>query len=141
MRRKVSGQANIPGNWSDFLRDLNDKQELFQFLSDKIGCTDCPTGRQIFITSGATMVSRGTGHCMSLCDDDDADTRIVVHLLDALDCGYAICVVRTVDTDVVAILIGKFNSIIDKYPTADIWVAFGTGKGFMYLHIGSIATT
>ena len=133
MRRKVSGQANIPGNWSDFLRDLNDKQELFQFLSDKIGCTDCPTGRQISITSDATMVSRGTDHCMPLCDHEKFDTRIMVHVQDAL----------TVDmpSDVVAILIGKFNSIIDKYPTADIWVAFGTGKGFMYLHIGSIATT
>ena len=116
------------GNWPDFLRDPTNKQELFHFLSEKISSTDCPDEKQIFITSGATVFGRGTDHCMPPCDHEEADTRIVIHLQDALENGCATCLVRTVDTDVVVILIGKYHSLINKYPAADIWVAFGTGK-------------
>ena len=135
MRRKVSGtgQKKIPENWSDFFCDPNNKKELFQFLSDKVSCTDCLAGRKVFVTSGATVVSRATDRSMPLCNHEEADTRIVhvVHLLDALENGCSICLVRTVDRDVVAILIGKYHSKINKHPTTDIWVAFGTGKNFM----------
>ena len=31
IRRKAAGKNKIPGNWSDFLRDPTNKQELFSF--------------------------------------------------------------------------------------------------------------
>jgi hypothetical protein len=43
-----------------------------------------------------------------------------------------------VDTDVVVIVIGKFHTLLAKHPTADIWIAFGTGKNFQYIHINAI---
>ena len=46
--------------------------------------------------------------------------------------------IRTVDTDVIVILIGHFYSIVDHYPDADLWVAFGTGKHFRYYHLNTI---
>lgn len=46
--------------------------------------------------------------------------------------------VRTVDTDVVVILIGQFYSLCEHNPSADIWVAFGVGKQFRYYHINGI---
>ena len=36
LRRKVSGDTKLPGNWNDFLRDPINKKELFQFLSSKV---------------------------------------------------------------------------------------------------------
>ncbi|KAG0710839.1 hypothetical protein GWK47_021999 [Chionoecetes opilio] len=75
---------------------------------------------------------------MPRCDHEEADTRIVVHLKDALDKGCTNCLVRTVDTDVVAILIGKYHSLTSQHQMAAIWVAFGTGKNFMYLDINAI---
>ncbi|KAG0696103.1 hypothetical protein GWK47_003122 [Chionoecetes opilio] len=48
------------------------------------------------------------------------------------------CLVRTVDTDVVAILIGKYHSLTSQHQMAAIWVAFGTGKNFMYRDINAI---
>lgn len=141
VRRKVAGQTKVPSNWPDFLRDPTNKQELFQFLSDKIASSTFPDGTQVFATSGATVVSSGTDHYMPPCDHEEADTRIVVHLQDALKSGCATCLVRTVDTDVVVILIGKYHSLVSKYPPADIWVAFGRGKSFMYLHINAICRT
>jgi hypothetical protein len=44
-----------------------------------------------------------------------------------------------VDTDVIVILIGKFNILKNICPAADIWVAFGVGKRFTYIPINSIA--
>lgn len=138
VRRKVAGQTKVPSNWSDFLRDPTNKQELFQFLSDKVASTDWPVGNQVFITSGVDVVGKGTDHSMPPCDHEEADTRIVIHLQDALSMGCTTCLVRTVDTDVVVILIGMFHSLTSQYEDAAIWVAFGTGKNFMYLNINAI---
>ena len=52
-----------------------------------------------------------------------------------LQCTVAI---RTVDTDVIVILIGEFHAIHEAYPNASIWIAFGTGKNFCYYHINTI---
>ncbi|KAG0724207.1 hypothetical protein GWK47_005234 [Chionoecetes opilio] len=141
VRRKVAGQTKVPGNWPDFLRDPTNKVELFQFLSEKIVSTTFPDGKQVFATSGASVVCSGTDHSMPPCDHEEADTRIVVHLQDALESGCTTCLVRTVDTDVLVILIGKYHFLASKYPSADIWVAFGSGKNFLFLHINAICST
>ena len=138
IRRKVAVQNKLPGNWPDFLRDSKNKQELFTFLSEKIASTAWPDGKQVFITSGIRVVGTERSHSMLPCNHEEADTRIMIHLLDALEHGASTCLVRTVDTDVVVILIGKFHAMVAKYPTADIWVAFGTGKSYTYLHINDI---
>ncbi len=36
VRRKVSGQTQLPGKWMDFLRDSKNKEELFAFLTSKV---------------------------------------------------------------------------------------------------------
>ncbi|KAG0721985.1 hypothetical protein GWK47_045320 [Chionoecetes opilio] len=141
VRRKVAGQTKVPGNWPDFLRDPTNKVELFQFLSEKIVSTTFPDGKQVFATSGASVVCSGTDHSMPPCDHEEADTRIVVHLQDALESGCTTCLVRTVYTDVLVILIGKYHFLASKYPSADIWVAFGSGKNFLFLHINAICST
>ncbi|KAG0710652.1 hypothetical protein GWK47_022350 [Chionoecetes opilio] len=110
VRRKVAGPDKVPGNWPDFLRDPTNKVELFQFPIRE----DCihypfPDGKQVFATSGASVVCSGTDHSMPPCDHEEADHRIVVHLQDALESGCTTCLVRTVDTDVLVILIGKYH--------------------------------
>lgn len=52
LRRKVSGQAKLPSNWVQFLRDSTNKSELFQFLSLKVSLFDFPDDKEICITSG-----------------------------------------------------------------------------------------
>ncbi len=39
--------------------------------------------------------------------------------------GFNSVLIRTVDTDVIVVLIGEFHAIEDIYPAVDIWVAFG----------------
>ena len=69
---------------------------------------------------------------MLQCDHEDADTRLVINLQDSLlnDCN--IYLVRTVDTDVVVILVGMFYHFVALCRDVNIWVAFGSGKKFMY---------
>lgn len=76
---------------------------------------------------------------MGRCDHEEADTRIMIHLLDALTTGASTCQVRTVDTDVVVILIGKLNDLLEICPSADIWAAFGTGKDYKCISINEIS--
>ena len=46
--------------------------------------------------------------------------------------------VRTVDTDVIVILVGKFHDLKDEEPLLDLWVEFGTGKNYRHIHINAI---
>ena len=64
------------------------------------------------------------------CDHEEADSRICVHVKDAL--------VRTVDTDVIVILVGIYFCLHSMYPNANIWVGFGTGKHYQNYHINAI---
>ena len=51
--------------------------------------------------------------------------------------SHKVFLVRTIDTDVIAILVGKFHNFIAVQPLVNIWVAFGAGKHFCYHHINS----
>ena len=69
-KRNLESRNKISRNWPNFLRDSMNKQELFAFLSDKIAPTE---GKQIFATSGSTVMARGTiSHCMEMCDHEEA---------------------------------------------------------------------
>ncbi len=60
------------------------------------------------------------------CDHKEEDTRLLIHLQDAVQNDCTNCVVRTVDTDVVAILIGKFHYLTTLCQNANIWIASHT---------------
>ena len=69
---------------------------------------------------------------------EEADTRICVHLNDALEKGARKVLIRTVDTDVIVILAGIFFELQSRYSNLDIWLAFGTGKNFRYFHLNTV---
>ena len=138
VRMKVAGKNKVPENWICFLRDESNKKELFKYLTQKISSFDYPEGKEVFVTSDVNILTKGSNHDMLPCDHEEADTRLLVHLVDALKNGCSSCVVRTVDTDVVVILVGKFHQLLTINPFVSIWVAFGAGKAFTYFHINSI---
>ena len=75
---------------------------------------------------------------MNVCNHEEADTRILVHVKDALEKGARSVFVRTVDTDLVVILIAEFTAFFTLRADLTVWVAFGMGKHFQYLNINSI---
>ena len=72
---------------------------------------------------------------MNDCNHKEADTWIVVHVIDSLEKEFNKILIHTVDTDIIVILMGYFHSIRENYQAADIWVAFSTGKSFSHYHI------
>ena len=120
------------------LRDPTNKQKLFPFLSSKLANADCPQGKEIVVTSGVSSIVRGTDRSMAECDHEEADTGMFVHLQDALQYGYTNCLVCTVDTDILVILLGKFHQITSLCHNARIWVAFGSGKNYMHYDVNAI---
>ena len=73
-------------SWPDFPHDLH---EMFAFLSEKIASTACSDGKEVFSTSDTRVVSTEPSHFMLPCNHEEDDTRIMIHLLDALEQGYS----------------------------------------------------
>ena len=64
-----------------------------------------------FLFSGEQVVSVGAVDVgdMAKCNHEETNTCVVVHILHSLAQGSRSVNVRTVDTDVVVILVGKFH--------------------------------
>ena len=141
VRRKVSGETKLPRNWSDFLHDSSNKKELFDFLTYKVANFVFPEGKAVYITSEESVLTVCSSSPMSNCNHEEADTRIVVHVLHTLQQALTTVQVRTVDTDVVVVLIGVFHKLLLSQPKADIWVAFGVGKNYRLYSINALSTS
>ena len=122
------------------MHDEKNKEELFKFLSVKIMSFKYPDNKEVFVTDGPFVLTNSTTQAMPQCDHEEADTRLVVHIADALKKGLSTCLVCTVDTDVIVILIGKFPYLTAVNSDANIWVAFGVGKNFVFWYINTICS-
>ena len=138
VRRKVEKNTRMPNKWQEFLQDPENKTELTKFLTDAIANAQIPPEKVLVVTAGVETITKGTVGSIPDCQQEEADTRMVFHLLDAVKSGSAECLVRTVDTDVICVLIGKFHSLQEHCPQLSIWVAFGTGKKFVHLSINAV---
>ena len=65
------------------------------------------------------------------------DNRVSLHVDEAPNEGATTILVRTVDTDVVVILVGIFHDLAQKHPGIQFWAGVGTRKHFRYYHINS----
>jgi len=134
---KVAGKNKLPLKWADFLFDPTNKQELFEFLSNKVVDFNCPVNKKIVTTSGSTAIIRGSGRSMEPCNHEKADMRLIFHLQDVILNGCHNCLIHTVDTDVIVIVISKFNHL-KLCQDNNIQVAFGIDKKFSYYHINAL---
>ena len=113
VRRKVSAQTKLPGKWIDFLHDPINKRELFSFLSTKVSEFIFPPNKAVYVTFGESVVF--VGHNIPLmpnCNHEEADTSVVVHILHALERRLKKSQVRTLDTDVIVILVGSLFELM-----------------------------
>ena len=125
----------------DFLFDPKNKTKLFAFLTNKITTFTFPSSKLVYVTSAQSVLHSGSATHMQDCNHEEADTRIVVHIQHALQQGMKTIEVRTVDTDVVVILVGVFYDLHAIQPLADIWIAFGVGKNYRFLTVNAISHT
>ncbi len=131
----MDAATNIPGNWQQFLRMDANKTELFAFLANHISCLSID--KQVITTNGTDVLCIRTRDTSRLtpCDHEEADTRMILHLADAVSEGFRTFILRTVDSDVVVLAVAAAS----KLDVRELWVAFGTGKKFRYIPAHEIA--
>ena len=109
-------------------------------LAEEATGRDLPQ-KQVFSTYCDKVLSaprRGDKVQIELCSHEEADTRLVLHLLDAAHAGHEKIMIRTCNTGVVVIILSKLASI----PMArEVWISFGVGKHHRYIAAHTIAAT
>ena len=132
-RRRVASSSKLPKNWKSFLHVGDNKTELFSFLVKELQAIDVE-GKEVFSTNGEFVLSSPPTEMMT-CSHEEADTRLVLHAYHASQSGCRKIFIRTVDTDVVVLVV----STVQHLSVDEIWIAFGAGKHFRYLPVHSIA--
>ena len=72
------------------------------------------------------------------CNQQEADTRIILQVQDAVTKGSQSVIIRTVDTDVVVVAIYVFYK---SHDLKKVWIAFGTGNSFKNIAVLDIASS
>jgi hypothetical protein len=134
-RRRVEASSTLPKNWQEFLRNDENKSELFSFLSLQVAKLE--TEKQIIVTHHRNVICTQPHDVseISPCTHEEADTRIFIHVADAVKHGHRRVMIRTVDSDILVLSIAATQHLeIDQ-----LWVGFATGKTFRYIPAHEIA--
>ena len=119
-----NGSAPIPRHeWnSAFLKNEDNKKELFPFISKQISAADMK-GRLLLATYLETVLSNRDIDLTTLqpCNHPKADTRIILHLAHASEYGHTTADVCVVDCDFVVLAVRYFNT----FGLSELWVGFG----------------
>uniref|UniRef100_UPI00358F36DD uncharacterized protein n=1 Tax=Myxine glutinosa TaxID=7769 RepID=UPI00358F36DD len=134
-RLKVGNQTKIPAKWVEFLKVSENKEELFAYLTAEATKMALPPGKRL------VMTGQDAESDLARCDHEEADTHIVVHILDALQSGHSLIQVRSVDMDVVVILLGVYSKLRSQHDDLQLWAAFGMGAHYTCVDIGSLSAT
>ena len=122
-----------------FWRMLTTRRNFSHSCQKKITEGQFPDDKDVYITAGDQVHHVGNSPPMDQCNHEEADTRVLVHLLHALQTS-SLGMVHTGDTDVVVILLSNFHHIKALNPAADIWISFKAGKRTRMISLNTIAT-
>ncbi|KAK3910810.1 putative 1-aminocyclopropane-1-carboxylate oxidase [Frankliniella fusca] len=135
---KISLTAKVPKGWEKFLRNSANKTALFNLLAESI--SDLATnGKQLYATKEEEVVSAPPhleNSSLSPCNHEEADTRLFVHVANAVQNGNTKVMIRTCDTDVLVLAI----SCLPKIPELEeLWLHFGMGKHAKFIAVHEIS--
>ena len=137
--RLGDGNTRIPKHdWnSKFLKNKDNKKELFVFLSEQIVKNDFG-GELLLSTKFDSVLSNRPCEVSALqpCNHSEADTRIFLHLAHAVAQGHKKASIRTVDSDVVVLAIRFFSTL----GLSELWVCFGSGRKIRDIPIHDICS-
>lgn len=94
-------------------------------------------GKEVYATNEKNVLSSPVDCDVSNlvpCTQEEADTRLFLHVADAAKKGLKNVLVRTVDSDVVVLAVAVFQ----KVDLEEMWIAFGTGSTFCYIGIHKV---
>ncbi|XP_052123378.1 uncharacterized protein LOC127749403 [Frankliniella occidentalis] len=130
-RTLVTPETKLPKNWPDFLRNAGNKTDFFALLARSI--PDCKIMCQLYSTFGEAVVSnceQSDVSFISPCNHEEADTRMLLHVADAVRSGHKEIIIRSTDTDVVVLAV----ACVEMLPgLEELWVHIGSGKNHRYI--------
>lgn len=72
-------------------------------------------------------------NALAPCTQEEADTRLFLHVSAATLAGHRRVVVRSSDSDVVVLAIAAFVALEQRID--ELWIAFGVRRHFRYNHL------
>ena len=129
-----------------FLCNSKNKEDLNRYLATKI--ISLYSGSQtVVVTYGNTIVSNDNSllseERINNCTAEEADPRLIRHAIHCVERSYNNIVVRTVDTDVLFLLI-SCKPYMDTVGKSNIYALMGLGSTLSYLHyydVNNISST
>ena len=112
VRRRVSPSNTMPKNWKGFLRDGNNKTELFAFLAQQVIGITVEESKVVYATSKQNVLGSSCETDLSNVSpytQEETDARLILHAADAEMQGKSKISIRTVDTDVVVLAVSFFS--------------------------------
>ena len=127
VRISVRKDTIIFKNFTEFMRDDDNKTELFKLLADGMVSSKVFQDRSTVIATKSSKIKSNVSidaSVLSPCNHQEADTRMYLHVLDCIRNGFKEIKIITVDTDVVVIALGCFFLLKPE----KLWIEFGVGK-------------
>ena len=134
IRKRVVPSTVMPKNWKDFLRVDQNKTELFGFLSREAIRLPIADGNEMYATCGTEVLcfpAESELTSLAPCSHEEVDTRMLLHVADAVQKGMRKVAIRTVDADVVVLAVASLNNINPD----ELWIALGTRFSFRHIAV------
>ena len=131
---RISVRKNTPiyKDFTKFMRNDNNKTELFKMVSET--AVSIPERVTTVVATVEDKVISNAGVDKSNiepCNHEEADTRLLLHVLDGARSGIKKISILTVDTDVVVIALRHFFSLNIE----ELWIEFGVGKSRRFIPV------
>ena len=115
MRTRVSAKIPLPkgAQWQKFLKDSKNKDELFHFISQELQKQTAGPHYQLLTTKADLVLSNKATDLTALtpCQQEEADTRMMLHLHHAAEQGHTKAYIRILDSDAVVLAINFFHEL------------------------------
>ena len=137
--KKVQSSSKLPKDWNSFLRNDSNKTSLLEFLSEEVinqMKDEEKNGKMICFTTGSQVrsVPQRSNTMLQPCNQEEADSRMFLHVADAANSGHNSFMIRTKDTDVVVLA-----AVHASKNNLNIYISFGTGDSHRYLDATDLA--
>ena len=103
---------------------------MFVFLSENVACRPKGYDNGLYTTRGVLRSPTGL-------DVSNITPRLIPHAADAVLKGYRRVSIRTVDTDILLLVVASF----DKIKPDELWVILGTGSHLQCIAIDELMVT
>ena len=132
----INGSTKLQRDWKSFLRNDYNKTKLISYLADEVTTEMRDDENTIIFTTNEEVrsVPERDNTALEPCDQEEADSRMFLHIADAAAQGNTTFMIRTNDTDVVVLSV-----VYASKKNLDIQVSFGTGKNHRYINSQEIA--